>query len=86
MTSVLCVTWFPVIVFLFSVLAAASPVFAAMFCENPLVEEDVRISVVGYSYTSIRSIIEYIYTGSLEFSDCDKVKRFHFTTNENMLI
>uniref|UniRef100_A0A0P4ZLW2 Zinc finger protein n=1 Tax=Daphnia magna TaxID=35525 RepID=A0A0P4ZLW2_9CRUS len=55
-----------------SVLAAASPVFAAMFCENPLVEEDVRISVVGYSYTSIRSIIEYIYTGSLEFSDCDK--------------
>lgn len=44
-----------------------------MFCDNPLVDEDVRISVVGYSYTCVRSIIEYIYTGSLEFFDCDKV-------------
>jgi hypothetical protein len=63
-------------VIFFSVLAAASPVFATMFRENPIVEEDVRISVVGYSYTSLRSIIEYIYTGSLEFFERDKVIKF----------
>jgi hypothetical protein len=55
------------------VLAAASPVFAALFRDNPIVEEDVHISIVGYSYTSLRSIIEYIYTGSLEFFERDKV-------------
>lgn len=56
-----------------SVLAAASPVFASLFCDNPLVEEDVRITLVGYSYNSFRAIVEYIYTGSLEFFYCDKV-------------
>jgi hypothetical protein len=54
-------------------LAAASPVFATMFRDNPIVEEDVHISVVGFSYTSLRSVIEYIYTGSLDFFERDKV-------------
>lgn len=55
-----------------SVLAAASPVFAKIFSAVPLVEYDVSVTLAGYSHATIKTIISYIYTGSLEFGVCDK--------------
>ena len=56
-----------------SVLAAASSVFRDVFLLCPLVEEDVRITLVGYSARALKAVVEYIYTGSLEFVTEDKV-------------
>ena len=57
----------------FSVLAAASPVFRDFFMQSPLVEENERIVLAGYSFRALSSVIEYVYTGCLEFVTEDKV-------------
>ncbi len=54
-------------------LAAASSVFREIFVLCPLVEEDVRITLVGYSTRALKAVVEYIYTGSLEFASENKV-------------
>ena len=59
--------------FLDSVLAAASTVFASFFKENPLVEEDLQVILVGYDYEILKLVVEYVYTGVLEFAISDKV-------------
>ena len=48
-------------------MAAASSVFATLFLESPLVEEDLQVFLIGYDYEIVKNIVEYVYTGSLEF-------------------
>ena len=50
-----------------SVLAAASPVFATLFCQH-IGEEDVTVSLAGYSPAALKAIVEYMYTGTLVFN------------------
>lgn len=59
-----------------SILAAASPVFASIFADCPIIEEDVRVTVAGYSYEALRAVVQYIYTGSLSCTVEEKVTLF----------
>ena len=55
-----------------SVLAAASPVFARIFSDS--VGEDVlNVTMVGYSFTALKAVVECIYTGCLQFLSEDRV-------------
>lgn len=54
-------------------LAAASSVFRDIFTSNPVVEDNIYVTLVGYSLQALKAVVEYIYLGTLEFATQDKV-------------
>lgn len=50
-----------------SVLAAASSFLAKIFLQNPTVDDDLIVWLVGYSAPALRAVFRYIYTGSLVY-------------------
>lgn len=56
-----------------SVLAAASPTLAHIFSQSSSIEDDTRLVFTGYSFRTLRNVVEYIYTGVIEINKNEKV-------------
>ncbi|KAL7303416.1 hypothetical protein TKK_0004600 [Trichogramma kaykai] len=55
------------------ILAAASPVFNAMFSHNMLENQSQSVDMVDISYDTAVEMLRYIYTGSVETQECSLV-------------
>ncbi|XP_028327433.1 kelch-like protein 38 isoform X1 [Gouania willdenowi] len=51
-----------------NVLVSSSPYFKAMFCNNFIESQQAKVSLKGISFSILRNIVDYVYTGLVTIS------------------
>lgn len=61
------------VLFIFLILSAASPVFAAMFTIDMVEKESGTVTIMDFEDDVVKAMLDYIYQGEIKLIDIDKV-------------